>query len=125
MLFTCPMSKKWKHAIVIGASGGIGEKIVYELAKQGVSVALVARTGDELERVSQEAAKRVSERSSDNRNPASDIRFPIFQHDVTHFSEIPALFQEITKQLGGLNLIIYNSGIMPLVARDEYNFEKD
>src|SRR4051812_18622837 len=111
------MSQKWKHAIVIGASGGIGEQIVYELARQGVSVGLVARRGEELQRVASEA-----NRLSDNRPSA---KFPVFVHDVTHFSEAPALFQEITKQLGGLDLIIYNSGIMPAVARDEYNFEKD
>ncbi|MFI5264364.1 MAG: SDR family NAD(P)-dependent oxidoreductase, partial [Candidatus Kapaibacterium sp.] len=114
------MSKKWKHAVVIGASGGIGEALVYELAKQGVSVALIARRKEELERVALEAI-RLS--TIDNR--PSTARFPPFVHDVTHFSEVPALFQEITKQLGGLDLIIYNSGIMPVVAKDEYNFEKD
>ncbi len=119
------MSKKWKHAIVIGASGGIGEALVYELASQGISVALVARRKEELERVASEAAKRMSEGNSATRNPQPATRFPIFVHDVTHFSEVPVLFQEITKQLGGLDLIIYNSGIMPAVAKDEYNFEKD
>jgi len=117
------MSKKWKHAIVIGASGGIGEAIVYELAKQGVSVALVARRREELERVAPRA-KEVSG-NHESRTTNLESRFPVFVHDVTHFSEVPALFQEITKQLGGLDLIIYNSGIMPPIARDEYNFEKD
>lgn len=114
MLFTSPMSKKWKHAIVIGASGGIGEALVYELAKQDVSVAFVARRSEELERVSN-AAQRISGKST----------YPFFVHDVTNFSEVPALFQEITRQLGGLDLIIYNSGIMPVVAKNEFSFEKD
>ncbi len=114
------MSKKPKHAIVIGASGGIGEALVYELAKQGVSVALVARRREELERVASEAT-----RLSTIDHPQSTTKFIPFVHDVTHFSEVAALFQEITKQLGGLDLIIYNSGIMPFVAKDEYNFEKD
>jgi short-subunit dehydrogenase len=118
------MSKKWKHAIVVGASSGIGEAIVYELAKQGVSVGLIARRSEELERVAAHAKKI----SGENREPLTlshESRFPTFVHDVTHYSEVPALFQEITKQLGGLDLIIYNSGIMPFVAKDEYNFEKD
>lgn len=114
MLFTSPMSKKWKYAIIIGASGGIGEALVYELAKQDVSVALVARRSEELERVSN-AAQRISGQST----------YPTFVHDVTNFSEVPALFQEITRQLGGLDLIIYNSGIMPVIAKNEFNFEKD
>src|SRR5260221_10665001 len=119
-LFTCPMSKKWKHAIVVGASSGIGEAIVYELAKQGVSVGLVARRGDQLEKVAQKANT-----ISPTQNPIPNTQYPTFVHDVTNFSEVPALFQEITKQLGGLDLIIYNSGIMPAVGKDEYNFEKD
>lgn len=110
------MSKKFKHAIVVGASGGIGEQLVYELAKEGVSVALIARRKEELERVAHNAQTR---------HPISGTRYPIFVHDVTRFSEIPALFQEITKQLGGLDLVIYNSGIMPPIGKDEYNFEKD
>ncbi len=125
------MSKKWKHAIIIGASGGIGESLVYELAKQGVSVGLVARRKEELQRVATEASKVLGNRGQvlgknpELRTTIHESRFPIFVHDVTNFSEAPALFQEITKQLGGLDLIIYNSGIMPLVAKDEYNFEKD
>jgi decaprenylphospho-beta-D-erythro-pentofuranosid-2-ulose 2-reductase len=108
------MSKKWKHVIVVGASSGIGEAIVYELAKQGVSVGLIARRSEELKRVAAQARKI-----------SSGARFISFVHDVTQYSEVPALFQEITKQLGGLDLIIYNSGIMPPVAKDEYYFEKD
>src|SRR5207253_6529779 len=100
------MSKRWKHAIVIGASSGIGEALVLELAKQGVSVALVARRKEELQRVSQNAAARCT---------GTDIHFPIFVHDVTSYAEVPVLFQEITRQLGGLDLVIYNSGIMPPV----------
>ncbi|MEI8134021.1 MAG: SDR family oxidoreductase [bacterium] len=108
------MSKKWKHAIIVGASGGIGEAIVYELAKQGISVGIIARRGDELQRVAANAGA-ISNQS----------KFLPFVHDVTHYSEVPALLQEITKQLGGLDLIIYNSGIMPLVGKTEYNFETD
>jgi len=122
-LFTNPMSKNWKHAIVIGASGGIGEALVYELAKQGVSVGLIARRKDELARVASEAQKLLKGTHASDSRPT--VKFLTFVHDVTHYSEVPALFQEITKQLGGLDLVIYNSGIMPLVAPDEFNFEKD
>jgi short-subunit dehydrogenase len=110
------MSKKWKHAIIVGASSGIGEALVYELAKQGVSVGLVARRSEELNRVAAEARTL---------SATPELRFPVFTHDVTHYSEVPALLQEITKQLGGLDLIIYNTGIMTPVTKDEYNFEKD
>ena len=111
------MQTKWKHAIVIGASSGIGEALVYELARRGVSVALVARREEELHRV----AKAAVIVNIDNDRG----RFPTFVHDVTNFSEVPELFQRIVGELGGLDLVIYNSGVMPHVAPDEYNFDKD
>ena len=48
-----------------------------------------------------------------------------FAHDVTDYEAVPALFQEITKQLGGLDLIIYAAGVMPKVEIDEFDFAKD
>ncbi len=108
------MSKKWKQAVVVGASQGIGEALVYELARHGVSVALVSRNS--------EAMKRVSEKA---KGLVATAAFPTYTHDVTNFSEVPELFQQITKDLGGLDAIIYNAGAMPDVKLDEYNFEKD
>lgn len=48
-----------------------------------------------------------------------------FKHDVTKYDEVPGLFQEITKELGGLDLIVYAAGVMPAVGAHEYCFEKD
>lgn len=48
-----------------------------------------------------------------------------YSHDVTNYGEVPVLFQQITKELGGLDLIVYSSGVMPAVGPDEYDFEKD
>ena len=48
-----------------------------------------------------------------------------YAHDVTSAPDIPALFQRICRDLGGLDLIIYSAGVMPPVAEDEYAFEKD
>lgn len=108
------MQTKWKYAIVVGASSGIGEEITYELARRGVSVALLGRRTEELKRVAEQAAKL-----------GAGSNFPIYTHDVTNYSEVPELFQRITKDLGGLDLIVYSSGVMPKVGADEYNFAKD
>lgn len=58
-----------------------------------------------------------------------ETRFPgkimAFVHDVTDYEAIPAKFQEITGKMGGLDLVIYASGVMPTVEEDEFNFSKD
>lgn len=108
------MKKVWKHSIVVGTSQGIGEALVYELARNGVSTALVGRNTSAMEQVAAKA-KLI----------APTLSFPVFTHDVTDFDAVPSLFQEITRALGGLDLVIYNSGIMPDVKRDEYNFSLD
>jgi len=76
-------------------------------------VALVARREEELRAVADSINKRHKDRAL------------VFAHDVTKFEEVPALFQKITHDLGGFDLIVYCSGAMPAVAVDEYNFSKD
>lgn len=107
------MQTKWKYAIVVGASSGIGEEVTYELARRGVSVALVGRRTGELQRVANASIGM------------GNGKHPIYTHDVTNYSEIPELFQRIAKDLGGLDLIVYCSGVMPKVGAHEYNFAKD
>lgn len=96
-----------KKAMVVGASTGIGAALVQELGRRGWLVAAVARREKELVDVCAIAGA-----------------LP-FVHDVTHYGEVPALFQQITKSLDGLDLIVYVAGVMPPVAVDEFNFAKD
>lgn len=99
----------YKHAIVIGASSGIGKEVALQLAESGCKVAIAARREHQL----QEVAARFP-----------NLIFP-FVHDSTDYDSIPALFQEMTGKLGGLDLIVYSSGVMPAVELDEFNFAKD
>jgi len=98
----------YRHAIVVGASSGIGAEIARQLAATGCKVAAVARRKDRLDTLAVE-------------NPNI---LPI-EHDVTCYGEVPALFQEITHRLGGLDLVVYASGVMPEVGPNEYDFRKD
>ncbi|CAN5198704.1 SDR family NAD(P)-dependent oxidoreductase [soil metagenome] len=101
-----------KTAIIVGASSGIGEALARRLGRAGYRIALVARREDELERV----AARINQREK---------RAAIYPHDVTKFEEVPNLFQQIVKDMGGFSMIVYCAGVMPKVAADEYNFAKD
>jgi len=100
-----------KNAIIIGASSGIGAALVKELMEQGYNVAAVARRQELLNTLQKEAM--------------GDGTCHIYPHDVTDYEAIPALFQQITADLGGLDLIVYNAGVQTAVSLDEYNFQKD
>ncbi|MEZ0324642.1 MAG: SDR family NAD(P)-dependent oxidoreductase [Fimbriimonas sp.] len=101
--------REFKHAIVIGASSGIGAELVKLLASRGTRVAAVARRADRLAQMAISLGSNV---------------LPV-EHDVTHYDEVPALFQKIAQELGGLDLVIYVAGVMPPVGPHEYDFAKD
>lgn len=101
--------KDFQHAIVVGASSGIGAELAKQLLESGCRVALVARRRDRLEAV---AAN----------HPDSAV---VAEHDVHDTAAVPALFQDLCRQLGGLDLVVYASGVMPPVGAHEYDTAKD
>ncbi len=108
------MGKGFKHALVVGASSGIGAAVARRLAADGTRVALVARRRGELERVAAEI------------NAAVDSELAFFRiHDVRDGKGAAELFQSIARDLGGLDLVVYAAGIMHPVAFDEFSVEKD
>jgi NADP-dependent 3-hydroxy acid dehydrogenase YdfG len=94
---------------VVGASSGIGAEIVKLLADSGCRVGAVARRIDRLEQLASQYEGKI---------------LPV-EHDVKNYDQVPELFQQITQRLGGLDLIVYASGVMPEVGWHEYCFEKD
>lgn len=101
-------------AIIVGASSGIGAALAKRLAQAGYRVALLARRTEMLETLCQE----LNQAHGPNCARA-------YAHDATHYAEAPALFQTILSDLGQLDVVIYNAGVMPAVALNEYNFAKD
>ena len=91
----------------------MGAELARQLARQGVQVALVARREDELTRLAGEI------------DAAGPGKARIYPHDVREYECVPALFQQIAHDLGGLDLVIYAAGVMPLIDAEEYAFEKD
>lgn len=104
-----PMPTVFTRAVVVGASSGIGEAIARQLAGTGTDVAIVARRATDLERVA----------------ATNPDRLRPYVHDVTEFEAVPALFDRIVSDLGGLDTLVHAAGVMPKLEEGEYAFEKD
>jgi len=104
----------FQHALVVGASSGIGEALARRLAADGAKVALVARREEDLRRIASEIDSAAGEK-----------RAFVFPHDVLDFEDVPELFQEIARALGGLDLVVYAAGMIVPVEPDEYDTVKD
>lgn len=103
-----------KRALVIGASSGIGAALVRELVQQGYRVAALARREEKLKQLCEQIAIATDKQ----------VIHP-YVHDVTDYTAVPALFQQIVADLGGLDLVAYVAGVQPTVAINEYDFAKD
>lgn len=93
-----------KVALVTGASSGIGEATAKMLAKNGASVALVARREDRLQQI----AKEINESSE------SGGRAIWVVADVADEAQVKAAFEKAQAGLGGLDIVVNNAGVMLL-----------
>lgn len=89
-----------KRAIVTGGSLGIGRAIALELAREGVDVAIVARTKDRLEAAAKELAS------------ATGRRVIPLAADVTSKQQVDDMVAQAARALGGLHILV-NSGSPP------------
>jgi NAD(P)-dependent dehydrogenase (short-subunit alcohol dehydrogenase family) len=89
-----------KKAIVTGGSRGIGKAIARELAREGVDLAIVARSKDDLEATAQELEKETGRRI-----------IPLTA-DVTSKAQVDNMVSQAATQLGGLHILV-NSGSPP------------
>ncbi len=98
----------FKTAVIVGASSGIGAELVKRLVDSGSEVVALARRADLLDELC-----------------AGCDRVHRVVHDVRDYTEAPALFDQIVRDLGPIDLVVYNAGVMPEVEEGEYDFEKD
>jgi NAD(P)-dependent dehydrogenase (short-subunit alcohol dehydrogenase family) len=89
-----------KHAIVTGGSRGIGKAIARELAREGVDVAIVARTATDLAAAARELAAETNRRI-----------IPLVA-DVTNRAQVEQMVAEAAGQMGGVDILV-NSGSAP------------
>lgn len=87
-----------KVAVVTGASRGLGRVMAAALAGAGADVALAARSKPDLE----QTARLVE---------ATGRRPLVVPTDVTSYAEVEALMARARQALGGLDIVVNNSGV--------------
>ena len=103
-----------RRGIIVGASDGIGAALARKLAKEGYTIALIARRKDKLNTLCAEI----------NSAEKEDRAFP-YVHDVTNYHEVPDLLRKIVADLGGLDLLVFMAGVNFPPGLTNYNFEGD
>ncbi len=112
---SCHTASAAPRGIIIGASDGLGAALARRLAREGYTLALLARRKDKLDSLCQEL----------NTSLSADCAYS-YVHDVGRHEEVPALLRRIVADLGGLDLVVYCAGInRPPGGIDKYNFEND
>ena len=90
-----------KVAAITGASSGIGEATALALVAEGAAVSLAARRGDRIEAL----AERI--------NGAGGTALAI-ETDVTDEAQANAFVERTNEELGGLDTLVNNAGVMLL-----------
>jgi short-subunit dehydrogenase len=93
-----------KKIIIIGATSGIGKELAGQFAKAGNRVGITGRRNDLLEHIQKDYESSVTRNSTTDQRTIETECF-----DVTGSDNIIHL-QSLINKLGGLDLIIYNSG---------------
>ncbi len=102
-----------RRGIIIGASDGLGAELARKLAREGYSLALLARTKDKLDALCTEL------------NTQAQLA-RAYVHDVSEYNKVPDLLRKIVADLGGLDLVIFVAGVnYPPGGIDKFNFEND
>jgi NAD(P)-dependent dehydrogenase (short-subunit alcohol dehydrogenase family) len=88
-----------KRALVTGGSSGIGKKVALAYAQAGAQVAVAARHSEALAEVVDEIAA------------AGGSALPI-RCDVTQVDQVTEMLDQLTAELGGIDIAVCNAGIV-------------
>lgn len=103
-----------KTAIVTGAGRGIGRSLALALAREGADVALAARSADQLEVVAREVE-------------SLGRRALVVPTDITDSEAVKRLVDRTLEDLGGLDILVNNSGTIastPLLDQDPEEWDR-
>jgi len=93
---------------VIGASSGIGEACTKAFIKAGAKVALSSRRTERLDALAKSAAS------------GQALVLPL---DVTHQEQLDTAYQSILETWGGLDLLLFVSGVYTPLRADNFEFD--
>lgn len=91
-----------KHVVLVGATDGIGRALASAYLRRGWRVGLLGRSPEKLERVMAELLAEEPEGMV--RGVTCDVRDP---------RRVAEAFDEILRQLGQMELLVYCAGVMP------------
>ena len=92
---------------IIGASSGIGEACTQAFIKAGAKVALSSRRVERLNAIAQSA------------EPGQSLVLPL---DVTQEDQLCSAYQDILEAWGGLDLLLFVSGVYTPLRADNFEF---
>jgi NAD(P)-dependent dehydrogenase (short-subunit alcohol dehydrogenase family) len=100
---------QYSSALIVGAGAGLSASLARAFAKQGIKVALAARTVEDLSTIAREANAKV------------------FTCDATKRAEVVKLFADVAREAGDPDVVIYNASYRargPFVELDPGEVEK-
>jgi NAD(P)-dependent dehydrogenase (short-subunit alcohol dehydrogenase family) len=100
---------KFNTALIVGAGSGLSASLARALAKDGIKVALAARTTGDLDPLVKEAGARA------------------FACDAANRGEVEKLFADLDASLGAPDIVVYNASFRtrgPFVELDPLDVEK-
>ncbi len=89
---------KGKNALLTGGSMGLGPHVAQSLAREGVNIALTARSKDKLEKVAEELRQ-------------FNIEVNVYPADINNEKSRIGLVEEVKKAFGHIDLLINNAGV--------------
>lgn len=95
------------NAILTGASRGIGVHVARALAREGVNLALAARSADDLDRVRSEVT-------------GMGVKAVSIPTDVSDRAQLESLVERATSELGPPDILVNNAGIEAPHAYQDY-----
>jgi sorbose reductase len=100
-----------KRALITGASSGIGRKVAAAYLQAGAQVAIAARHTEALDKVAAELAS-----AGNNVMPVSC--------DVTDPDQVSRMLDQVTAELGGIDIAVCNAGIIGVTPMLEMSLEE-